>query len=61
LQLRAALQAGVGDFPDIQFEEKYPINDSFGFYPNIDVVIHNDSTQEFSGLPLGKFSEAYGA
>jgi len=26
---------------DIHFEEKYPINDTFSYHPNIDVVIHN--------------------
>ena len=28
---------------DIHFEEKYPISDTFGYHPNIDVVIHNSS------------------
>ena len=47
---------------DIQFEEKYPINDSFGFHPNIDVVIHNDSTAKIQRFAVEcKFSEAYGA
>lgn len=47
---------------DIKFEEKYPINDSFGFHPNIDVVIHNDSTARIQRFAIeSKFSEAYGA
>ncbi|MBK8050234.1 MAG: hypothetical protein IPK16_25900 [Anaerolineales bacterium] len=28
---------------DLQFEEKCPINKSFVFHPNIDVVIHNNT------------------
>jgi hypothetical protein len=27
---------------DLRFEEKYPIDDRFGYHPNIDVVIHNN-------------------
>ena len=47
---------------DIQFEEKYPINDTFGFHPNIDIVIHNKSTAKFKRFAVEcKFSEAYGA
>lgn len=47
---------------DIQFEEKYPINDTFGFHPNIDVVIHNKSAAKFKRFAIEcKFSEAYGA
>jgi hypothetical protein len=47
---------------DIQFEEKYPINDSFGFHPNIDVVIHNDSRARIQRFAVEcKFSEAYGS
>jgi len=47
---------------DIQFEEKYPINDSFGFHPNIDVVIHNDANAKIKRFAIEcKFSEAYGA
>ena len=47
---------------DIQFEEKYPINDSFGFHPNIDVVIHNKPEARIQRFAIEcKFSEAYGA
>jgi hypothetical protein len=47
---------------DIHFEEKYPINDSFGFHPNIDVVIHNKPGSKFQRFAIEcKFSEAYGA
>lgn len=47
---------------DIQFEEKYPINDSFGFHPNIDVVIHNKPETRIKRFAIEcKFSEAYGA
>jgi hypothetical protein len=47
---------------DIRFEEKYPINDRFGFHPNIDVVIHNKPGSEFKRFAIEcKFSEAYGA
>jgi len=47
---------------DIHFEEKYPINDSFGFHPNIDVVIHNKPTAKVQRFAIEcKFSEAYGA
>ena len=46
---------------DIQFEEKYPISDSFGLHPNIDVAIHNDSTARIQRFAIEcKFSEAYG-
>lgn len=46
---------------DIQFEEKYPINDSFGFHPNIDVVIHNKPGSRIKRFAVEcKFSEAYG-
>ena len=46
---------------DIQFEEKYPISDTFGFHPNIDVVIHNKSAAKFKRFAIEcKFSEAYG-
>ena len=46
---------------DIHFEEKFPINDSFGFHPNIDVVIHNKSAAKFQRFAIEcKFSEAYG-
>lgn len=47
---------------DIHFEEKYPINDSFGFHPNIDAVIHNKPNAKFKRFAVEcKFSEAYGA
>ena len=47
---------------DIQFEEKYPINDRFGFHPNIDVVIHNKPEARIKRFAIEcKFSEAYGA
>ncbi len=47
---------------DIHFEEKYPISDSFGYHPNIDVVIHNKSSAKFKRFAVEcKFSEAYGA
>jgi hypothetical protein len=55
-------KAGSNVSCDIQFEEKYPINDSFGFHPNIDVVIHNDATAKIKRFAIEcKFSEAYGA
>jgi hypothetical protein len=47
---------------DIYFEEKYPIKDSFGYHPNIDVVIHNTPMTRIQRLAVEcKFSEAYGA
>lgn len=47
---------------NIRFEEKYPINDRFGFHPNIDIVIHNKPGSEFKRFAIEcKFSEAYGA
>ena len=47
---------------EIQFEEKYPINDNFGFHPNIDVVIHNKTEARIKRFAIEcKFSEAYGA
>lgn len=47
---------------DIYFEEKYPVKDSFGYHPNIDVVIHNTSTARIKRFAIEcKFSEAYGA
>lgn len=47
---------------DIHFEEKYPIKDSFGFHPNIDVVIHNKPNAKIRRFAIEcKFSEAYGA
>lgn len=47
---------------DIHFEEKYPINDTFGYHPNIDVVIHNTPSAKIKRFAVEcKFSEAYGA
>jgi hypothetical protein len=47
---------------DIHFEEKYPISDSFGYHPNIDVVIHNSPKAKFKRFAIEcKYSEAYGA
>lgn len=47
---------------DIQFEEKYSINASFRFHPNIDVVIHNKPEATIKRFAIEcKFSEAYGA
>lgn len=47
---------------DIHFEEKYPIKDSFGYHPNIDVVIHNAPSAKIQRFAIEcKFSEAYGA
>lgn len=47
---------------DIEFEKKYPINDNFGFHPNIDVVIHNKPEARIKQFAIEcKFSEAYGA
>ena len=46
----------------IRFEEKYPINDSLGYHPNIDSVIHNSQRARFKRFGIEcKFSEAYGA
>lgn len=46
---------------DIQFEEKYPVQDGFGIPPNIDVVIHNHPGAKFQVFAIeSKFSEAYG-
>jgi len=46
----------------IKFEEKFPINDKFGFHPNIDVVIHNKAGTKNQCFAIEcKFSEAYGA
>jgi hypothetical protein len=45
---------------DIRFEEKYPIDDSFGRHPNLDVVIHNQQETEIKRFAIEcKFSEAY--
>lgn len=47
---------------DIHFEEKHPINDTFGFHPNIDIVIHNAPSAKIKRFAVEcKFSEAYGA
>jgi len=47
---------------DIQFEKKYPINEKFGFHPNIDIVIHNKPEARIKQFAIEcKFSEAYGA
>lgn len=47
---------------DIHFEEKYPINDGFGYHPNIDIVIHNAPSAKIKRFAIEcKFSEAYGA
>jgi hypothetical protein len=47
---------------ELHFEEKYPINDAFGYHPNIDVVIHNDASAPFKRFAIEcKFSEAYGS
>jgi len=47
---------------DIQFERKSPIDDRFGFHPNIDVVMHNDSNTKYKMFAIEcKFSEAYGS
>ncbi len=47
---------------DLKFEEKYPINDSFGFHPNIDVVLHNRPGTKYKQFAIEcKFSEAYGS
>ncbi len=45
----------------IHFEEKYPIDDGFGYHPNIDVVIHNAPSARIKRFAVEcKFSEAYG-
>jgi hypothetical protein len=47
---------------DICFEEKYPIDDKYGYSPNIDVVIHNTTSTKIKRFAVEcKFSEAYGA
>lgn len=47
---------------DIYFEEKFPISNSFGYHPNIDVVIHNAQSATIKRFAIEcKFSEAYGA
>jgi len=46
---------------NMRFEEKYPIDDSFGYHPNIDVVLHNSPTAKIQRFAIEcKFSEAYG-
>lgn len=47
---------------DIRFEEKYPIRETFGYHPNIDVVFHNSDSSRIKRFAAEcKFSEAYGA
>ena len=47
---------------NMRFEEKYPIDDSFGYHPNVDVVLHNTPTAKIQRFAIEcKFSEAYGA
>ena len=44
----------------IVFEDKYPIDKSFRYPPNIDVVIHNSSSARYKRFAIEyKFSEAY--
>ena len=44
----------------IVFEDKYPINSSFRYPPNIDVVIHNSNSARYKRFAIEcKFSEAY--
>ncbi len=46
----------------MRFEDKYPVNDSFDFHPNIDVVIYNRPGAKIQRLAIEcKFSEAYGS
>lgn len=46
----------------IQFEDKYPIDSSFKYSPNIDVVLHNRQSAKYKVFAVeGKFSEAYGS
>jgi Restriction Endonuclease associating with ARP len=46
----------------IVFEDKYSIDKSFGFAPNIDVVIYNSDTAKYKRFAIEcKFSEAYGS
>ena len=45
----------------ISFEVKYPISDSFGFSPNIDVVIENTPASKYKVYAIEcKYTEAYG-
>lgn len=44
----------------ISFEQKYPIDESFRFHPNIDVIIQNKKTAKYKIYAIEcKFSEAY--
>jgi len=44
----------------IVFEDKYPIDSSFRYPPNIDVVIHNSNSAMYKRFAIEcKFSEAY--
>ena len=44
----------------IVFEDKYPIDKSFQYHPNIDVVIHNSDSAKYKRFAIEcKFSEAY--
>ena len=44
----------------ISFEQKYPINESFQFHPNIDVIIKNRKGSKYKSYAIEcKFSEAY--
>ena len=46
----------------LRFEDKYPVNDSFDFHPNIDVVIYNRPRAKIQRLAIEcKFSEPYGS
>jgi len=55
-------KTGSGVSFDLRFEEKHSIDDSFGFHPNIDVVIHNKAESRIQRFAIEcKFSEAYGA
>ncbi len=47
---------------DISFEQKYPIDESFQFHPNIDVIIKNKKGSRYKIYAIEcKFSEAYSA
>jgi hypothetical protein len=51
---------GSGAPRELRFEDKYPVNDSFGVPPNIDVVIYNRPATKIQRLAIEcKFSEAY--
>lgn len=46
----------------ITFEDKYPIDSSFQFSPNVDVVFWNSESSKFKRFAVEcKFSEAYGS